>query len=164
MGHFFVCTTCLLGIQPHTSQRQEVSPSQHTREAGTSSQQSKVTLGLLRGHAGRVVSLEENPRAELPTSSHVSVLGLTLPWVQPLWCSQGQLTGHLLLSLRWSRLDTSLLTDCLVFQKRGETTIKDRRKEQMPDVLFPEFKKQCIWLGHRELTEPGLAVAPPVGR
>lgn len=43
MGHFSVCTTCLLGVQSHTSQRQEVSPSQHTWEAGTSSQQSKVT-------------------------------------------------------------------------------------------------------------------------
>lgn len=49
MGYFSVCTTCLLGVQPHTFQRQEVSPSQHTREAGTSSQQSKVILGLLRG-------------------------------------------------------------------------------------------------------------------
>lgn len=86
MGHFFVCTTCLLGIQPHTSQRQEVSPSQHTREAGTSSQQSNVTLGLLRGQCRPCGVPRGEPTSRAPTSSHVSVLGLTLPWVQPLWC------------------------------------------------------------------------------
>lgn len=43
----------------------------------------------------------------------------------------------------------SLVTESLLFHKKGETTVKDRRKEQIPDVSFLEFKKtkKSIWLG-----------------
>lgn len=80
MGHFFVCTTCLLGVQPHTFQKQEVSPSQYTLEAGTSSQQSKVTLGLLRGQCrpcgvprGEATSRAPHKFARLGTGSDLAL-------------------------------------------------------------------------------------------
>lgn len=73
----------------------------------------------------------------------------------PAGTRRGSSQATWLLSLRWASSPTSLLRDSLVFQKKGETTIKDRRKERIADGSFPEFKKQCTWLGHRELTEPG---------
>ncbi|XP_073756368.1 uncharacterized protein [Callorhinus ursinus] len=41
-------------------------------------------------------------------------------------------------------LPTSLLTDALVFQKKGATTIQDTRKEQVPDVSFRELQKMHL--------------------
>lgn len=96
-----------------------------------------------------------------PTSSHASVLVLTFG-TAPAGGLRGSSQATWRLLPRWAGSPTSLLTDVLVFQKKGETTIKDRRKEQI-GVSFPEFKKQCVWLGHHELTEWDGDVAPKSG-
>lgn len=91
---------------------------------------------------------EENLGAQHPRSSScVSSPSYDLAFGgATCWCQYGQLTGHwaeltglgLLLLRTGTPLPTSILTDSLVFQKKGETTIKDRRRVQ---ISFPEFKK-----------------------
>lgn len=85
------------------------------------------------------------------------VLVMTSPPVEPPACA-GPLAGATGLGRLWLRMGpivpSFLLTDSLLFQNKGETTVKDRRKEQIPDVSFPELQKAVhLVRTHHDLTE-----------
>lgn len=75
------------------------------------------TPGFCRVEAGRVESLEENPGAGPPSSSQASVLVTT--W--PRW-------SHLLVLVGQPQVP-SLLTNSLLFRKKGERNHYNRQEE-----------------------------------